>query len=682
MLLEKDIQFIKGVGEKRAQFFSKLGIKTLYDLISFFPRAYEDRTSVVKIRDAVIDENQSIVATITSNIRISKTKRKTDLIKFTVSDETASMPVIFFNNKYIADKLKKGETYLFYGKITGNITSYKMINPSVEPVISENPKGDILPVYKLTKGLSQDIIRKVVKGSIIAINEFDETLPKEIINKFDLISKQEAFLNIHFPKSIEFLEKARKRLSFEELLTLQLGMFLLKSRNREKTSYKNTFSDLSKFYDSLPFTPTDAQKRCINEAVSDMKKDYSMNRLIQGDVGSGKTLVAAALCYLTVKNNYQCALMVPTEILAKQHFDYFKETLSKFNINVDILTSSTSKKDKDSIKERLKNGNINLIIGTHSLISDDIEFKNLSLVITDEQHRFGVWQRANLADKSENPHVLVMSATPIPRTLALIMYGDLDISVIDQLPPGRQKVDTFFVNNKYRNRINKFIRTHIKNKNQVYIVCPLVDENDNEDLKAAATYAENLQKIFPDYNIGLIHGKLKTSEKDKIMNLFSQNKIQILVSTTVIEVGVNVPNATLMIVENAERFGLSQLHQLRGRVGRGNSKSYCILISDAKNPLTQKRLKIMAKENDGFKISQQDLALRGPGDFFGSKQHGLPPLKISDISSDMVTLKQAQDTASYIINNNLLSTNKLKPLKNSINFMFNGIENEKTNIFN
>lgn len=682
MLLEKDIKFIKGVGEKRAQLFSKLDIKTLYDLLSFFPRAYEDRTSLVKIKDAVLEENQSIIATITSNIRISKTKRRTDLIRFTISDETSSMPIVFFNNKYIADKLKKGETYLFYGKITGDMTAYQMVNPSIEPIISKDFKGDILPIYSLTKGLSQDIIRKVVKGSIIAIQELTETLPKRIIDKFELISKQEAYLNIHFPKSMELLDKARKRLSFEELLTLQLGMFMLKSRNREKTAFKLSYDDLSEFYSSLPFNPTNAQKKCIDEALKDMKKDTSMNRLIQGDVGSGKTLVAAALCYLVIKNGYQVALMVPTEILARQHFDYFKGTLEKFNIKVDILTSSTSKKEKEDIKERLKSGNINLIIGTHSLISDDIVFKSLALVITDEQHRFGVWQRADLANKSENPHVLVMSATPIPRTLALIMYGDLDISIIDEMPLGRQKVDTFFVNNEYRNRVNNFIKKHIQNKNQVYIVCPLVDENDNEDLKAATTYSENLQRIFKDYNVGLIHGKLKASEKDEIMKKFADNKIQILVSTTVIEVGINVPNATLMIVENAERFGLSQLHQLRGRVGRGKDKSYCILISDAKNPLTQKRLKIMAKENDGFKISQYDLSLRGPGDFFGSKQHGLPPLKISDISSDMITLKQAQDTASYIINNNLLETPEFRALKNNINFMFNGINKEKSNIFN
>ncbi len=682
MLLERDIKYIKGVGEKRAALFSKLEIKTLYDLLNFFPRGYEDRTTIVKIKDSLIDENQAVVATITSNIRISKTKSRQDLIKFTISDETASMPVIFFNNKYIADKLKKGETYLFYGKITGDITSFKMTNPAVEPVISTSPKGDILPIYSLTKGLSQDIMRKVIKGSIIAIQEFSETLPSSIINKFDLISKEQAYLNIHFPKDLDFLDKSRKRLAFEELLTLQLGMFMLKNRQKNKTKHKLSFSDLDKFYSSLPYKPTNAQLRCINEAVSDMMKDFSMNRLVQGDVGSGKTLVAAALCYIVSKNNLQSALMVPTEILAKQHYDYFCETLSPFGIKVDLLTSSTTKKEKDLIKARLESGETDLIIGTHALISDDIKFKKLSLVITDEQHRFGVWQRASLADKSENPHVLVMSATPIPRTLALIMYGDLDISVIDELPPGRQKVDTYFVDSKYRNRIYNFIKNHISNNNQVYIVCPLVDENENEDLKAATTYAENLQKIFPDYNVGLIHGKLKSAEKDKIMNLFAENKMQILVSTTVIEVGVNVPNATLMIVENAERFGLSQLHQLRGRVGRGKNKSYCILISDAKNPLTQKRLKIMAKENDGFKISQQDLALRGPGDFFGSKQHGLPPLKISDISSDMITLKQAQDTATYIINNNLLETKEYINLKDNISLMFSGENDEKANIFN
>ncbi|MBR4949954.1 MAG: ATP-dependent DNA helicase RecG, partial [Clostridia bacterium] len=531
MLLERDIKYIKGVGDKRAALFSKLEIKTLYDLLSFFPRGYEDRTTIVKIKDATLDENQAVVATITSNIRISKTKSRQDLIKFTISDETASMPVIFFNNKYIAEKLQKGETYLFYGKISGDLTSFKMTNPAVEPIISKTPKGEILPIYSLTKGLSQDIMRKVIKGSIIAIQEFSETLPPPIINKFDLISKEQAYLNIHFPKDLEFLDKARKRLAFEELLTLQLGMFMLKNREKKKTAHKINFTELDKFYSSLPYKPTNAQIRCINEAIADMGRDYSMNRLIQGDVGSGKTLVAAALCYIISKNNLQSALMVPTEILAKQHYDYFCETLSPFGIKVDLLTSSTTKKEKDLIKSRLENGETDLVVGTHSLISDDIKFKNLSLVITDEQHRFGVWQRASLADKSENPHVLVMSATPIPRTLALIMYGDLDISVIDELPPGRQKVDTYFVDSKYQNRIYNFIKNHISNNNQVYIVCPLVDENENEDLKAATTYAENLQKIFPDYNVGLIHGKLKSAEKDKIMNSFAENKTQILVST-------------------------------------------------------------------------------------------------------------------------------------------------------
>ncbi|HIS69901.1 MAG TPA: ATP-dependent DNA helicase RecG [Candidatus Gallacutalibacter stercoravium] len=647
-LFEKDISLLKGVGPKRAQLFHKLGVATAGALLHFYPRAYEDWSSPLPIAQAPFDNPCCIRAFVASQVSESRIRKGLSLYKVTVSDSASLLHITFFNNPYAAKRLKEGEEYYFYGKVGGTFTRREMTSPLFEPV-ETGPR--IRPIYSQTEGLSTRQIESAVRQVIQSLPDpLPDSIPQPIIAKYRLCSLRFALEKIHFPTNHTELEAARRRLIFEELLVLQLGFFLLKGKRRKENAMRLSRDDSSAFFARLPFSPTNAQRRAVAECLQDMMHGSSpMNRLIQGDVGSGKTAVAAALCYCVACCGMQSALMAPTEILAEQHYHTMQNFMQGSGVNVALLTGSSSAAEKREIRQQLQDGNISLVVGTHALLTDDVAFRRLALVVTDEQHRFGVGQRAKLAQKGNNPHLLVMSATPIPRTLALMIYGDLDVSVLDELPPGRQPIDTFWVGSNLRQRVYAFIKKHLAAGQQAYIVCPLVEENDS-DLASAQEYADRLQQEdFRGYSVGLLHGKMKAAEKEQTMRDFSCGKIQLLVSTTVIEVGVDVPNAVLMVVENAERFGLSQLHQLRGRVGRGKQKSYCILLSDAQNEEAKRRLNAMCRTNDGFQIAEEDLRLRGPGDFFGARQHGLPDLKLANLVTDMRALNCAQQTASQLL---------------------------------
>lgn len=571
------------------------------------------------------------------------------LFKFRASDGENLMDITIFNSKYQAEKIKIGKEYLFYGKVDKKGRLYEMSAPEIE--YADNNER-IRPIYSQTAGLSTKIIEKTL-AQILSDKEFvlTDILPQALREKYKLCSIKYALKNIHFPQSDDALKTARKRLVFDELFIFQIAMKKLRHRVKKDTSavIKQNYS--SEFFNMLPFKPTNAQIRAVNDCINDMSCPNPMSRLLQGDVGSGKTAVAAAICYNAAKNGFQSALMAPTEILAVQHYDSLSQLLTPAGIKTALLTGSTTAADKRDIRQGLADGSIQFVVGTHALLQENVIFKALGLVVTDEQHRFGVSQRACLAGKGINPHLLVMSATPIPRTLALIIYGDLDISVLDELPPGRQIIETYRIDSGKRQRAYNFIKKHLDMGRQAYIVCPLVEQNQSE-LTAATVYADEIsQKYFTNYNVGLLYGKMKPSQKEAVMKDFAEGKIQLLVSTTVIEVGIDVPNAVIMLIENAERFGLSQLHQLRGRVGRGKYKSYCILVSDAKGDIAKKRLNVMCATNNGFIIADEDLKLRGPGDFFGSRQHGLPNLNIADLHGDMDILKLAQDAAAQLLEN-------------------------------
>ena len=646
MATESDkIRYLAGIGENRALLFGKLGIDTVGALLRYYPRSYEDWSKITPISCARGVGNVCIKATVITEVKENYIRKNMVLYKFTVKDQSGVMAVTIFNNKYDAAKIHIGEEYLFYGKLSLDSFKFEMSSPK----ISISGENIIRPIYNTTAGLSTAGIEKAVKTALTATRT-EEFLPSNIILKNNLCSREYALKNIHFPENATALEKARKRLVFEELFMLQAGLLLVKNINRGKSPCIMKGNFLNEFYPLLPYELTTAQKRCANEAVADMALNRPMNRLIQGDVGSGKTAIAAACCFNAVKNGFQAAMMAPTEILAEQHFKTFSKLFSKSDISVALLTGSLTKKRKDAIKADLENGKIQIIIGTHALLSDNVFFSNLGLVITDEQHRFGVKQRAVLENKGNSPHVLVMSATPIPRTLALIMHGDLDLSIIDEYPKGRQKTKTYAVDSSYHGRIYAFIKKHIEQGLQGYIVCPLVEENEEaENLISAEEYFNNLSKgEFSGYRLGLLHGKMKAKEKDTVMREFANGNIDLLIATTVIEVGIDVPNAAIMVIENAERFGLSALHQLRGRIGRGSAESSCILISDSKSAL-ENRLKIMCKTVDGFEIADKDLALRGPGDFIGNRQHGLPELNIANFETDISVLRVAGAQARELI---------------------------------
>lgn len=673
--LNSSIQYIKGVGEKKAGLFHKLGIFSVRDLIEHYPRTYEDRSDKKTVLQCESGSVACIEATMISQVKEHFVRKGMTLYKCDFTDGHTVIHVTLFNNKYLAAALRLYGSYILYGKIERTLTSASMASPEIEK--AENSDA-IRPVYHATGRLNSKAIEKVIKTALENSDRFEETLPAEIRLEYKLVSLDFAIRQIHFPQDRESLEKARDRLIFEELLALQLGLLKLKGRRKVRTKAVLKTDHTDAFLKLLPFKPTGAQERAMRECCADMASGYPMNRLLQGDVGSGKTAVAAGIIYTAVKNGYQCALMAPTEILAAQHAETLLEMLGNAGIKTDLLTGSTSKKEKRRIKEALIDGETDLVIGTHALIQNDVEFKNLGLVITDEQHRFGVNQRANLAMKGEEVHTLVMSATPIPRTLALMIYGDLDISVLDELPPGRQTVRTDVVDSRYHKRIYTFIKKQIAAGNQAYIVCPLVEEGENTDMISAEKYAEELANgDFKGINIGLLHGKMKPAQKENVMRAFADGDIKLLVATTVIEVGVDVPAATVMVIENAERFGLSQLHQLRGRVGRGKAQSYCILVSDSKSDTAMQRLKTMKKYSDGFKIADEDLKLRGPGDFFGNRQHGLPDLKIADMLEDMETLKKCRQCADRILAEDFnLDLPKYKALANRISDLFrNSVSN-------
>lgn len=669
--LDSNIQFIKGVGEKRAKLFNSLGIFCVDSLIHFYPRKYEDWSASKNLEAVKSGETVSIKATLITPVKEAMIRRGLTLFKCKFSDGENVISVTIFNNKYLAKSLRIYEDYYLYGKIEKSLLNFSMNSPKIEK--AENILA-IQPVYPAKEKLTSRSISKIMKTALDELGEIEETLDDEIMQKYSLISLDEAIRNIHFPNSADDYLPARKRLIFEELLTLQLGLLKLKSNKKSETALviKDDYS--SEFEKLLPFNLTNAQKRTISECLQDMKSKYPCNRLVQGDVGSGKTAVAASLIYSVIKNGYQATMMAPTEILATQHYESLLKILAPAGINIRLLTGSTPAKEKKEIKKALFDGDIDLIIGTHALIQNDVVFKNLALVITDEQHRFGVKQRAQLAEKGEDVHTIVMSATPIPRTLGLILYGDLDISILDELPPGRQEIRTDVVDSRYHKRLYKFIKDAIARGEQCYMVCPAVEENET-NIKSAEELADELANgEFKGYNLGILHGKMKPKDKEAIMKSFASGKVSLLVATTVVEVGVDVPNATIMVIENAERFGLSTLHQLRGRVGRGNKKSYCVLVSDAKGETARERLMTMKKYSDGFKIADTDLKLRGPGDFFGSRQHGLPELKIADMVEDMDTLQNAQECAKSILRNDFSLSNH-PALKNQMNKMFENIKN-------
>lgn len=669
--LDSNIQFIKGVGEKRAKLFNSLGIFCVDSLIHFYPRKYEDWSASKNLEAVKSGETVSIKATLITPVKEAMIRRGLTLFKCKFSDGENVISVTIFNNKYLAKSLRIYEDYYLYGKIEKSLLNFSMNSPKIEK--AENILA-IQPVYPAKEKLTSRSISKIMKTALDELGEIEETLDDEIMQKYSLISLDKAIRNIHFPNSADDYLPARKRLIFEELLTLQLGLLKLKSNKKSETALviKDDYS--SEFEKLLPFNLTNAQKRTISECLQDMKSKYPCNRLVQGDVGSGKTAVAASLIYSVIKNGYQATMMAPTEILATQHYESLLKILAPAGINIRLLTGSTPAKEKKEIKKALFDGEIDLIIGTHALIQNDVAFKNLALVITDEQHRFGVKQRAQLAEKGEDVHTIVMSATPIPRTLGLILYGDLDISILDELPPGRQEIRTDVVDSRYHKRLYKFIKDAIARGEQCYIVCPAVEENET-NIKSADELADELANgEFKGYNLGILHGKMKPKDKEAIMKSFASGKVSLLVATTVVEVGVDVPNATIMVIENAERFGLSTLHQLRGRVGRGNKKSYCVLVSDAKGETARERLMTMKKYSDGFKIADTDLKLRGPGDFFGSRQHGLPELKIADMVEDMDTLQNAQECAKSILRNDFSLSNH-PALKKQMNKMFEKIKN-------
>ena len=651
--LGTDVRYIKGVGEQKAKALEKLGIRTLQDLISYFPRAYDDRRGIVKIKDLQDGESACVEAMVAATPTLSRIRKGLELVKLRAVDESGTLDITFFNQAYRKTSLIPGETYTFYGKAEGNLLRKTMTNPVVEKEGRRELTGRIVPIYPLTAGISQlTLIRAMEQGLAACRNLLADPLPDEVRQEHGLCHTGYAYEKIHFPGDEKELADARRRLVFEELFLLAIGLKKLRRRRDGLRCRPFGDTDISSFYAALPFSLTGAQQRAVGEILADFASGRPMNRLVQGDVGSGKTMVAAAAMACAVRNGCQAALMAPTEILAEQHYQGLGPLMEKLGISCVLLTGSLTAKQRREALGRLERGEAQVAIGTHALISADVAYQHLGLVVTDEQHRFGVDQRAALSAKGENPHLLVMSATPIPRTLALIIYGDLDVSVIDELPPGRQKIDTFAVTSAYRKRVWEFIRKEVAEGRQAYVICSMVEENDAipDERKAVTEYAKMLQEqVFPELKVGYVHGRMKAKEKETVMAAFAAGEVHILVSTTVVEVGVDVPNATVMVVEDADRFGLSQLHQLRGRVGRGQHKSYCILISDNRNEETRQRLQVMTKTADGFKIAEEDLRLRGPGDFFGQRQHGLPALKVADLSCDMALLQEARAAAETLM---------------------------------
>ena len=646
--LSDPVTILRGVGPAKAKQFEALNIFTLGDLLCHFPRGYEDRTKLLQVAQLEVDRPACFRAMVMNTPRTNPIRKGLDLTKVQVADHTGRLSLTFFNSKYAVEHLEYGKEYIFYGCLTGDYAGYGMTNPIFEDIDSAAvTTRRVMPIYPLTAGLTNAAVLKAVRQALSICDPPREVLPEAIRQRYGILGAEEAYRVIHEPRTMEEAAQARKRMIFEEFFVFSAGLSLMRAARAEKKTapYENT--DLSPFYHSLPFTLTGAQQRAIGEILADLQKGVPMNRLVQGAVGRGKTMVAAGAAFCAAINGKLSALMAPTEILAEQHYASLSQLFAPMGITVALLTGSMTPKEKKQVREGLENGSVQIAVGTHALISESTVFQDLGLVITDEQHRFGVGQRSRLSAKGTDPHLLVMSATPIPRTLALLMYGDLEVSILDELPPGREAVDTFLVGESYRPRINAFIRKQVSEGHQCFVVCPAVEENDGLDIKSATVWAETLQQtVFPDLRIALLHGQMKGAEKEAAMAAFARQEADVLVATTVIEVGVDVPNATLMVIEDADRFGLSQLHQLRGRVGRGKAKSYCILTTHNRNPDTIQRLKALCKTTDGFKIAEEDLKLRGPGDFFGSRQSGLPAFHMADLSFDLEILKQAQEASA------------------------------------
>ena len=649
--LDKNIQYLKGVGEKRAALFAKLKVFTVGDLLTYYPRDYENWNRIFSIDEAPLDADVCVSAILLSPFTVRKTRAGQLLYTTVVSDGKHFLALTFFNNKYVKDALKDGEEYLFYGKIHLNADGNREMTA---PAYAKATEGGYLhPVYPQTEGLNSKAIAKTVRTALELYGDgMTETLPAEQVQKYKLLPLRQAVEQIHFPKNEDEIRAARRRLIYEELLTLQLGILSSGGSEREHTRYVLTEDRTAAFAGTLPFTLTNAQQRAVRECMADMQSGKAMRRLLQGDVGSGKTAVAAALIDSCVANGFQCALMAPTEVLAQQHYRTFSEFFKDTDVRIGLLTGSVTPKNKRELKERADNGDLDLLIGTHAVITGDVAFKNLALAVTDEQHRFGVTQRAKLREKGDSPHVLVMSATPIPRTLSLIIYGDLDISILDEKPAGRREIKTYTVPTVYHERLYAFIRREVAEGRQCYIVCPAVEES--RDIESERTAAEDYAKllsstVFRDLRTDILHGKMRPKQKDEAMRRFQNGETDVLICTVVIEVGVDVPNAAVMVIENAEFFGLSQLHQLRGRVGRGAAQSYCVLVSDATNEKAAQRLSVMCETNDGFRIAEEDLKQRGPGDFFGNRQSGLPLLKLADLMTDGKVLYAARDEAQRIL---------------------------------
>ena len=671
--LSDPVTILKGVGPARAKQLQALNIFTLEDLICHFPRGYEDRTKLVTIDKLQVDVPACFRAMVMNTPRTTHVRKGLDITKVQVADHTARLNLTFFNSRFVSENLHYGQEYIFYGAVSGDFIGYNMTNPAFEALDSQPvTTRRVLPIYPLTAGLNNGALLKLVRQALAVCDPPAEIIPGEIRRQYDILPAEEAYRAIHEPRDMAEAEAAKRRLIFEEFFVFSAGLSLMRAARADKKCppYENT--NLAPFYAALPFRLTGAQQRCIDDILSDLRRGAPMNRLVQGDVGSGKTMVAAAAAYCSVTNGRQAAMMAPTEILAEQHHASMSKLLEPLGIRVGLLTGSLTPKNKAQVREKIAAGELDFVIGTHALVTDKTVFADLGLVITDEQHRFGVGQRSRLSSKGDDPHLLVMSATPIPRTLALLMYGDLDVSILDELPPGRQTVDTFLVNESYRPRINNFIRKHAANGNQIYVVCPAVEETDGMSLKSATQWAQVLQTAaFPDLKVALLHGQMKAADKERVMAQFARGEADILVATTVIEVGVDVPNATLMIVEDADRFGLSQLHQLRGRVGRGQDKSYCILTSHNQNTETLQRLKAFCKTTDGFRIAQEDLKMRGPGDFFGSRQSGLPTFRVASLGSDMETLTIAQMASrDWIERHGTADTPEAKALRSRIQTLF------------
>lgn len=672
--LSTDVRYIKGVGEQRAKALARLGVRTLGDLLNYFPRAYEDRTAVRPIAELALDETACVRAMVAAEPRLTRVRRGLDLVKLRIVDESGSADVTFFNQSYVRDQLVPGESYVFYGKAGGNLLRKTLTNPVFEREDRAGTvTGRILPLYRLTHGISNKLVVSAVECALDACGDMlPELLPAEITERYELAKVGFTYRNIHFPSDPHSLELAKRRIAFENLFVRACAVQKMRETQQQVKGQYIPTPSMEEFFDSLPFSLTGAQRRAIDEMLCDMASGKRMSRILQGDVGSGKTLVAAALLWAVQRAGYQSAFMAPTEILAQQHAKTLQEFLDPFGINVLLLTGSMKAKEKSAVKAALAGGSCHIVVGTHALLTEDVEFCNLALTVTDEQHRFGVAQRSTLHDKGAHPHILVMSATPIPRTYALVIFHDLAVSVLDELPPGRKKVDTFAVTESYRPRLNGFIRKQVEEGHQVFIVCPKVEDGEESEskLKSASEHVEELRKLFPDLTVACVHGRMKSKEKEAVMGAFAAGETNILVSTTVVEVGVDVPNATLMVVENAERFGLSQLHQLRGRVGRGKAKSYCVLVSDTTSEETKNRLRVLTKTNDGFEIARADFDLRGAGDILGEAQHG----KLFDMAT-LEMFRTTQSAAEELYKENPdLTGDELAPLRNRIDELFTANE--------